>query len=432
MLFSTIHPRYPDATEIDDTYEKGYLHLKGFSSWSIGTTKCAISGQRKRSRTFHITLGLPEPQYCQLTNDACPAGIIDQKPLGERNVLFALVLGWCYILSARLIELRVVSGGDAISYTESQAPSVGKEDAVGNDKLTISIDSTDAAECRWWAAILAKGCGWQAVFRRGSDVYHTPWSCHLNQEEQIQIRHSLLTSDSSQLSPPSASQAREYLMSFAKRYNAYDQLLTAFAVSLTVPSHGRFGSAIYLPSPLVPTEICKTKYSPNSIPSIPQLPHFMALSCIGNILTPSVFGCFWEPKIECNLASEWLGPLLHECIPYLLKADQYHTIIHMMAERRPNSAPLWLGMWITGLMPRVLGLAGKVIMSISLEATHWVASSQSFMDPIFATARLVFEKRSMARLLSVARMKSDFCFSQTQNHAATHLHLYVHGCHSDG
>lgn len=54
----------------------------------------------------------------------------------------------------------------------------------------------------------------------------------------------------------------------------------------------------------------------------------------------------------------------------------------MMAQHRPNSAPLWLGMWITGLIPRLFDLAEKVIPSISLEATHWIASSQSFMDPI--------------------------------------------------
>jgi hypothetical protein len=67
----------------------------------------------------------------------------------------------------------------------------------------------------------------------------------------------------------------------------------------------------------------------------------MALNCIPNILASSVFGCFWEPEVECNLVSEWLGPLLQECIPYLLKADRFQTIIHMMAQRRPNSAPLF-------------------------------------------------------------------------------------------
>ena len=157
--------------------------------------------------------------------------------------------------------------------------------------------------------------------------------------------------------------------------------ISSALLSATVPSHGSFGAAVSLSALAVPLETHKQRIFPKSIPSADQLPHFMALSCIPNILISSVFGCLWEQEVGCNLVSEWLGPLLQECIPYLLNVGRYHTIIRMMAERRPNAAPLWLGMWITGLLPRIFDLAAKIMPSISLEATRWVASSQSYMDP---------------------------------------------------
>jgi hypothetical protein len=168
-----------------------------------------------------------------------------------------MVLGWCYVLSARHIELRGVASGDGVFYTECQAPQVSVENVISDHSRAIPIGSTDAAECRWWAAILTQGCGWRAVLCRAANVFHTPWSCHLNHKEQFQLRHSCHTSDLSQLTPPSAAQAREYLINFANRHDAYDQLLAAFAASLTIPSRGRFGTAVSLPALAVPPEFTK-------------------------------------------------------------------------------------------------------------------------------------------------------------------------------
>lgn len=63
-------PAIPSASEIDDVYEAESLHLRGFSVWGPGTTRCAINGRRKESQTSKITLGLRQAQYCQLTNNA--------------------------------------------------------------------------------------------------------------------------------------------------------------------------------------------------------------------------------------------------------------------------------------------------------------------------------------------------------------------------
>jgi hypothetical protein len=67
----------------------------------------------------------------------------------------------------------------------------------------------------------------------------------LGQNEQFQLHHSY-ANNILQLLPPSAAKAREYLLGLAERRNVYDQLLAAFVALLTIPSHGRFGTAISL------------------------------------------------------------------------------------------------------------------------------------------------------------------------------------------
>ncbi|KGM91508.1 uncharacterized protein PADG_12366 [Paracoccidioides brasiliensis Pb18] len=54
-----------------------------------------------------------------------------------------------------------------------------------------------------------------------------------------------------------------------------------------------------------------------------------------------------------------------------------------MAARRPNLAPLWLGSAVTGLLPRIPKVCTSSIPPVSLEATVWTMSPQSFMDPTF-------------------------------------------------
>jgi hypothetical protein len=227
-----------------------------------------------------------------------------------------MVLGWCYVLSARLVELRGASRQDGMVYTDSKAVQITGAARISNGGYTIPIGSTDPAECRWWAAILAGEPGWHAVM--------------------FTIHHNCSTTTSSSYSPPTTMQARKYLINFAERYNAYDQLLAAFVASLTILKHGRFGASVSLPIPeaMAPAIICKTKTMAGQIPSGNQLQAFMALSCIPNALTSFMFGCLWDTRVQCNLVSEWLGPLLQENIPSLMSAGRYDIIVQIMAARK--------------------------------------------------------------------------------------------------
>ncbi|KAK1141791.1 hypothetical protein N8T08_008456 [Aspergillus melleus] len=96
------------------------------------------------------------------------------------DYLGVLAAGWCYVLSAWLVEVQ--GDGASMRYTDSRA-NVGSTTKVENaSERTHSIDlgeeaSADAKTVRWWSAILAKGDGWNAVVQEGhldGDAFVTP------------------------------------------------------------------------------------------------------------------------------------------------------------------------------------------------------------------------------------------------------------------
>lgn len=71
------------------------------------------------------------------------------------NYLGILAIGWCYILSAQLIEMQ---GSSAIMrYTDSLADCVGgRPSSSSEEAYYIDVGEVDAQIARRWSAILAK------------------------------------------------------------------------------------------------------------------------------------------------------------------------------------------------------------------------------------------------------------------------------------
>jgi len=84
FLHST--PAVPHHSEIEDICEAGSLYPEGFSVWGAGTTRCDVNGQRECSQTSKIALGLCQPQYRRITNNACSAELEDHKPFKPTNI----------------------------------------------------------------------------------------------------------------------------------------------------------------------------------------------------------------------------------------------------------------------------------------------------------------------------------------------------------
>ncbi|KAH0830078.1 hypothetical protein FOPE_10333 [Fonsecaea pedrosoi] len=395
-LSSLLHqtPALPSRAKIEELVSDTSIYLEGSSVWGLDAPLCDLGGNIKKSALQKIIIGSVRSTFCHFSNDLPSewSGIEGcHRTSGNGNYLFAFVLGWAYVLSARLIELRKESEQDHISYTEEKATcdtsgTLSKSDS----EVFISIGEADVGECRWWAAVLAKGYGWRAALKRSGRDFYPMWSCHLaSGSPRIQIRHGQPRSSSPTASHPPASElAQHYLYKFAKLHNAHDQLLAAFVAALTIPEQGRFGAPITLPWPDSTHTSRRHTGSPNDhspllrlLPGKEDLPHFMAYSCVPNTAASCMLGCLWEPSVTRNLAGEWLLPPVEEIVPSLLKEQRYDVIVRMMAHRRPNSAPLWLGSTITGLLPRLFEIAGNYLPTISLESTQWTQSPQSFMDP---------------------------------------------------
>ncbi|KAF1949131.1 hypothetical protein CC80DRAFT_529610 [Byssothecium circinans] len=366
-------PSLPDEQKVKDVVEGAVLSLEGYSQWKITSSRCCdLTSKLKTSPRQRVNIDEFFPAWSGFEHlPNCASG---------GNYLAAFVLGWSYILSARLIELRKKTEDDKIIYTDKKATYHCDDTALPCDGFTIPIGNADANECRWWAAILAGDC-----------AYYPPWACHLNPKARFNIRYEGTSHLSSGVThPPSSGEAQQYLCNFARLHNAYDQLVAAFAGALTIPSQVRFGAPVTLPKPKVmthtrkPGSICGTY-----IPSTDQLPHVMLLSCIPNVLPSCLFGCFWNPGVHCNVASEWLHPILGEILPPLIQEKKYG----------PSSAPLWLGSAITGMLPRIQSILSSFMPPGCPEATVWTNCCQSFMDSAFHKERRISDHATLGKVI---------------------------------
>ncbi|KAM5470373.1 hypothetical protein MferCBS49748_002546 [Microsporum ferrugineum] len=383
-------PAIPDASSVAETVEKHALSLEGYSIWNIqSTVACHLTSESKRSRPQNIRIGQLKPTLCSLSNEFLPewtgfGGLTHIPPAG--NYLCVFVLGWSYVLSTNLVELRG-NENDRTYYTDTRATVLENLDKSFSDNhYILSIGNADERESRWWTAILANGCGWRATLTRLEAEYCSPWACHLKDDEFFTIQHDKLTFNlSSNINPPSSNQALSYLLKFAQVHNIFDQLLTAFMAALTIPNHIRFGAPVTLPTPRLYSHLNKQstlKYR-QKIPSTDEIPYFMSLSAIPGVISSCLFSSFWEPGIPCNLVSEWLHTPLQEIMPSLVGEKKHQIIVRMLAARSPNIAPLLLGSMITGMLHRIPEVYKSFIPPICLEAAVWSSSSQSFMDPTF-------------------------------------------------
>ncbi|KAK2883365.1 hypothetical protein FQN49_000005 [Arthroderma sp. PD_2] len=397
-------PSIPDTSIMDITTNHSLL-LEGYSRWKIQSTNdCDLSSESKNSRRQQTRIGVSQPSFCHLSDEFIPiwTGFNSSDALPTGNYLCAFVLGWSYILSARLIELRTVEKEDKITYTTNQAVSGSKYQTLPGNHCSMHIGEVDQQELRWWSAILANGCGWRATLTRSNKEFLPPWACHLSDKESSIILHHnpKPNSTSNSPKPPSSAEAQSYLVRLATMYDASDQLLAAFTAALTLPKNNRFGAPIILPMPqaMDKSNIATNSVYGKNIPTSSELPHFMALSCIPSVISSCLFGSFWEP-IQCNLVSEWLHEPLQKILPSLISQKHYCTIVQMLATRRPNIAPLWLGSTITGLLPRILNVCTSFIPPICLEAAVWTQSPQSFMDPCFYRMPNIYRDFGLERVI---------------------------------
>ncbi|KAL4792447.1 hypothetical protein BDV19DRAFT_380822 [Aspergillus venezuelensis] len=329
-------------------------HAICYSEWFISSENQCDLGPIKKASPKRVYIGLSQPATARLSEclSECP---------GYEDLLGS---------TGNILELRRTTVEDRVFYTGLWATS--NDDRSFSS--SIDLEKCTPAEAQWWAALLAPGCGWQAMLVRDGKRYYSPWKCHLIDTTFINLKHRASLPFSKDASSLSSSQAQAFLSNLARQYNCFDQLLAAFTATLTFPRHSRFGFPIILSGVLQPpatTPQDAEPYYENKLSS-PGTSDF-ATSCLGS--------CIWDESVTSNLVSQWPHPLFNGIIPRLPKEHKVNTLLHIMAHRRPKLVSLCLGFAVSGSLPHIFQICHSHILPPSLEASTWTRSPHSFMDP---------------------------------------------------
>ncbi|KAB8266162.1 hypothetical protein BDV32DRAFT_156218 [Aspergillus pseudonomiae] len=309
-------PSIPESSGATDRIGSNSLYTQGYVSWSVTPTG-----------SQDVYIGESKPSTCNLSSEYIPewSGF---HPLPDP------------------VSNYLAAQCDCHEQDQTDTP-------ITDGSYIIDIGTDDFAEVQWWAAILAEG--------RGCSPFRLHHRAHLPS-----------AISPINLEPLSSAQAQEYLFNLARYHDAFDQLISALAATMTIPLHNRTQPHL---APEHRVNVSKP------IPTPAEIPHYMALSCTSGVITSCLFSCSWELDIPCNLVSQWLNPPMREIFPSLFQSKNCHAIVCAMAQRRPNIAPLWLGSLTTGLLPRIFQVCRSHLPTVYLEAVTWTASPQSFMDP---------------------------------------------------
>lgn len=310
-------------------------------------------------------------------------GTTTEKRTGP-NYLGILTIGWCYVLSARLVEMR--GDGASMRYTSSQASRFSESLRHPPAVLVVDVGEADGDVIRWWSAILAQHEGWKAIVKQTtSGEYLAPWSISRTCEVTFAIDPTG-GSETSVQTPLSSDRALEALIQFARLHRLGSQFAVALATAMSFPTHQYYGSIPQLPSPKghggrVATDpldcisLMRTNWKE-------QLPYFMTLSCSPEVLMSTLCGSFWEAGVPCNLASPWLHPVLEEVLGDMsVTNDRDQELLALLgAIRRPSVSALWIGAVISGFGPKIVQKVRRGRPPLDAVAFPWTGCPQSFMD----------------------------------------------------
>lgn len=352
------------------------LCLEASSTWKLVTDSECDKLKKEVTNSTLLQIGISVPVPCTFHGRIFNhwIGTAEEDSSGP-NYLGILTLGWCYVLSARFVELY---GQDAtMRYTSS-------ETAWHNESLPVVIDVGEVDEdvAQWWSAILAQRKGWEGIVKQSSDrTFFTPWTVTRTCETSFAIKQTR-HAPSSRDSPLLSSRAFEALVEFARLHQLGSQFPIALAIAMTIPMHKYYDSTVRLPPPKATGG--KTSTTPD-IPStwvstIEDISYYITLSCSPEVMMSALCGSFWEPDVPCNLVSPWLHPALNEVLDEASREHSQEILAVMAAIRRPSLGALWIGAVASGLGSTVLKKVKGGRPPLDPLAFPWTGCPQCFMD----------------------------------------------------
>ncbi|MCJ1442817.1 MAG: hypothetical protein MMC23_003314 [Stictis urceolatum] len=386
-------PALPSIPGLTCTYSMNttkWMSIEASSVWRVEAEDgCGIDG-KERTVPAELQVGTLEATKASFSGDCFCAWQQEEGNHNTKNYIGLLVLGWSYILSARLVEMQGQIGSKII-YTDSMAVGYCANNPSDTTLVTLDLGEADEESARWWGAILAPNQGWKAiVFEQEHEAFQAPWSLSIDEMQRIGIRRQRQWSSadaSNERHPLSSHEAFSILEDFAYRHDLESQFFAAFATALLLPTHGYFGMAVKLPLP-TPDEHQKAILvsgvkSKSAI--FGNLPYYMALSSSPSVIMSSLCGMFWDAETTCNHVSSWLHPILNE-VPngkdVTAPGQFYELLVFACAIRCPSLSALWLGAAISGLVPKILKFVESGTPPLDQNGFPWTKCAQSFMDTV--------------------------------------------------
>ncbi|KAL2172901.1 hypothetical protein VTG60DRAFT_79 [Thermothelomyces hinnuleus] len=293
-----------------------------------------------------------------------------------------------YLTSQALVE------EDEEDDDERQKAEGGQEEAHGSrpvrngDQQRTIVDIGDATsnECRWWAAVLAPGRGWQAIMLAGLETFWSPWSIQVQSGPRFVIRRRPVVSAPSMWKPPSFAEALEFLDRFCLRHNIVDQSHAALAAALLLPSISESMGTLHLP-PLVASgqaavsaerrQISRLRHNWLRPPEC-HLDRLLTMSCNIHGTESMLLNAFFNPSIECNAVTPWLQGALTAIDSFAV--DRPLILGRMMMDRAPKVAFFWIGATVLGIGETLLTRIRLGSLPTDLNTAAWSDTLQHFIQ----------------------------------------------------
>ncbi|CEJ53830.1 hypothetical protein PMG11_00171 [Penicillium brasilianum] len=203
-------------------------------TFQVGSSNCDRVKREKSNQTLlqiGISVAIPYTFDGRVFNSWI--GTKDETSTGA-NYLGILTLGWCYILSARFVEIH--GEGASMRYTKSVAECYSEDIPQSSETYIVDVGELDEEVIRWWSAILAQHEGWEGVVdQKGNRKVLTPWTISRTCKKSFGIKQKRPSSAFFD-TPLHSDRAFEVLAGFASLHELGSQFPIALAIAMTFPT----------------------------------------------------------------------------------------------------------------------------------------------------------------------------------------------------
>jgi hypothetical protein len=400
---SPVQTEHEPSEHDESSYD---LFISGKSTWCTTEGNCNLQA---KTMSHRLLLGVSSSTPCHFAED-CRfrhwPGIEKTEPAVQSNCIAVLAFAWCYIFSAKWVELQRSDGMEQNSWEQlvylHDVARWSVDQGESPDDIEVDLGTVDDCAARWWAAVLAAGEGWQATITRAGRLYRSPWSIRVEASRRFRLRKTPARSDGVIVpekaceSPPSSRTALKYLYDFCILNRVSGQCFAALAAILFIPYRGG-KQELFLPEPqpnlydrqqhhfTTGTKRRRLHAIPRSMDNFQTeqselLPYYMSLSCNIKGIRALLHGSFFDSSVCCNLVSPWLEGAF-KTIDAIVGRGEYSRLAAVMEKRQPRLAALWLGAIIIGMEDDIFRPVRTGMFAIDLLAAAWTATTHSFIGP---------------------------------------------------